>query len=328
MTSNKIKRDGKLPLNGLELPCYVLEDGRRIISGRGMQNVLKLSKVEDDKSEEQKPGGELTRFINSKWFNELIISDKNLEHFNPIICYKGHQKINGYEATALVDFCNIILEARKQGKINTARQALIADQCEILVRSFAKVGIIALIDEATGYQYEREKLELQAILQTFISDEILKWQRTFELSFYKEIFRLWNIPFTAENIRKKPMFIGKLTIELVYKNLPKGVFVLEKLKEKTPRTKGGHYRYKLHQSLTPEAGREALKKVITAIETLASISDTKRKFLRLVKEKYGQREIPFEDLDELPETKKVDKKTNMDMMLGAVLMVPPPPKGK
>jgi len=54
------------------------------------------------------------------------------------------------------------------------RQKIIADQCEILVRSFAKVGIIALVDEATGYQYEREKAELQVILKTYISEEILE----------------------------------------------------------------------------------------------------------------------------------------------------------
>jgi hypothetical protein len=227
----------------------------------------------------------------------LITSPEMLEHFQPIICYKGQQKINGYEATALVDFCNVLLQARLDDKIKTERQAIIADQCEILIRSFAKIGIIALVDEATGYQYEREKKELQAILKAFISEEILSWQKTFHDNFYKEIFRLWNIPFTAENIKRKPQFIGRLTNEFVYKNLPKGTFVLDKLKEKTPKTEGGNYRYRLHQSLTPEVGKEALKKVIYSIETLAAISDTKAKFKRLIQDRYGQRELPFDDIE-------------------------------
>ena len=92
-----------------------------------------------------------------------------------------------------------------------------------MVRSLAKVGIIALVDEATGYQYDREKLELQAILKLFISDEILEWQKTFHLGFYKEIFRLWNIPFTPENIKKKPPFVGMLTNELYIKTYQKAV---------------------------------------------------------------------------------------------------------
>jgi hypothetical protein len=120
-----------------------------------MQNVLKISNP-SEKSEELKPGAEINRFINTKWFKELITSDKSLESFNPIISYKGNQKINGYEATALVDFCNLMLEARKEDKIKTERQKIIAEQCEILIRSFAKVGIIALVDEATGYQYEAD----------------------------------------------------------------------------------------------------------------------------------------------------------------------------
>lgn len=58
------------------------------------------------------------------------------------------------------------------------------------MKGLYRVSIIALVDEVTGYQYQREAAELQAILQSFISQEIQDWQRTFELSFYKEIFRL------------------------------------------------------------------------------------------------------------------------------------------
>lgn len=294
----KITHEGELNLTDeITLPCYVLMDGTRILSGRGMQNALKLTDADSVNDTAKLSGVELARFIATKWFNSLITKPEMLEHFQPIICYKGQQKINGYEATALVDFCNVLLQARKDDKIKTDRQAIIADQCEILIRSFAKIGIIALVDEATGYQYEREKKELQAILKAFISDEILSWQKTFHDNFYKEIFRLWNIPFTAENIKRKPQFIGRLTNEFVYKNLPKGTFVLDKLKEKTPKTEGGNYRYRLHQSLTPEVGKEALKKVIYSIETLAAISDTKAKFKRLIQDRYGQRELPFDDIE-------------------------------
>jgi hypothetical protein len=61
--------------------------------------------------------------------------------------------------------------------------------------------------------------------------------------------------------------------------LPKGV--LEKLKEKTPKTQGGNYKHKLHQLLTTEVGREDLRKTINSIETLASISEDKPEFEKL-----------------------------------------------
>ena len=65
------------------------------------------------------------------------------------------------------------------------------------------------------------------------------------------------------------MFIGHLTNKFIYKNLPKGTFVLDALKENTPKTKGGNYKVRLHQSLTEDKGREALKKVLYSVEALA-----------------------------------------------------------
>ncbi len=232
----------------------------------------------------------------------FIFKGKEVDHFEPLICHNGSQKINGFEATTLIDICDGFLQARKEIKLS-ARQKIIADQCEILVRSFAKVGIIALIDEATGYQFDREKKELQAILKEFISDEIFEYQRQFQLSFYKEIFRLWDIPFTPKNIKRKPQFVGHITNRYVYSNLPKGSFVLDKLKSLTPKTKKGNRVYQFHRHLT-ESGKEALKKVLYSVETLASISDNKRQFDKLMQEKYGQKEIPFTDLETLDIPKK------------------------
>src|SRR3989339_200679 len=192
---NKVKYEGELPLGNYKIPCYVLEDGTRVLSARAMQNVLKM--VDEAEEGKQTAGTRLLRHLNQKSLKPYVYKEKELDHFKPLICYKGESKINGYEATILVDICDGILEARKHIHLSP-RQQIIATQCEILVRSFAKVGIISLIDEATGYQYDREKLELQTILKLFISEEILEWQKTFQLSFYKEIFRLWKIPFTPE----------------------------------------------------------------------------------------------------------------------------------
>lgn len=292
---NKIKYDGVLELtNDINIDCYVLEDSTRILSGNGMQIALNMI----DENELNPSGTRLARYLGQKSLEPFIYKGKEPGHFDPIICYKGEQKVNGYEATVLIDICDAFLQARKEISLS-ARQKIIADQCEILVRSFAKVGLIALIDESTGYQYDREKKELQTILKALVSDEILEYQQQFQLSFYREIFRLWEIPFTPQNIKRKPQFIGHLTNRFVYQNLPKGVFVLEKLKSKTPKTKGGNFKYRLHQSLTEDIGREALKKVLYSVEAIASISNTKKDFERLMNEKYGQKEIPFNDLESL-----------------------------
>lgn len=314
---NQIKYKGELNLGGFTLPCYVLEDGTRVLSARGMQQALKMSEDNDRTS------AKLTRYLTQKTLKPFIYNDKGVGHFAPLVCYDGEAKINGYEATTLVDVCDAFLEARKHIKLSP-RQSIIADQCEILVRAFAKVGIISLVDEATGYQNDREHLELQKILSAYISEEILKWQLTFTDDFYQQIYRLWNLPYIPKYIRNKPSFIGKLTSKYIYEQLPNGV--VEKIKEKTGKTDKGNWKYKWHQSLTPEIGREHLKRQIIEVTTLMSISRTKGEFEAHFERKYhksAQLEFDFmadmEIEEKTPIIKNVSvKKSEFDGLLSAM----------
>ena len=196
MAKREILYEGILDLAGIEIPCYVLDDGTRILSGRKMQEALKIVDVEDGK---QTAGTRLNRYLEQKTLEPFIYKGREQDHFKPIICYRGTQKINGYEATLLADLCDAFLEARKHISLSP-RQTIIAEQCEVLIRAFAKVGITALVDEATGYQYEREKDELQQILRKYISEELLPWQKRFPDIFYKELFRLNGWDYTVKGI--------------------------------------------------------------------------------------------------------------------------------
>lgn len=281
MNSRKIICEGEIILGETVIPCYVLEDGTRILSARGMQESLKM--VEEAEEGKSNSGTRLQRYLTQKSLESYIYKDKPKDYFVPIECYKGTQKINGYEATVLADICEAFLEARNHITLSP-RQKIIAEQCEILIRGFARVGIVGLIDEATGYQYERERFELRKILNAYVSDEILKWQLTFTDEFYKEIFRLWNLPFIPKYIKNKPSFIGKLTTKYIYDKLPIGV--VEKVKENVGKTANGNWKYKWHQSLTADIGREHLKKQITEVTTLMSISESKEQFDYLFNIKY------------------------------------------
>lgn len=295
---NKIECKGELKLGDFSIPCYVLENGTRVISGRGIQQSLKI--VENKNS-----GTKIGLILNNLTLKPFIFRNLDPAHFEPLECYDGVLKINGYEATVLVDICDGMLEARKHIEL-TDRQKIIADQCEVLVRSFAKVGIISLVDEATGYQYDRERFELQKILNAYISDEILKWQLTFTDDFYKNIYRLWGLPFVPKYIRNKPSFIGKLTSKYIYELLPQGV--VDKIKEKTGKTSKGNWKYKWYQSLTPEIGREHLKKQIIEVTTLMSISKTKEQFDELFQLKY--KTVPVQLQSEFEEDVEKDDVTD------------------
>lgn len=290
--------EGNLTIGETELKVAVLQDGTRLINYSGVFKAFGRTKrgaQKDGSRAENMPA-----FLNSKNLQEFVGQDL-LDVLAPLnyTTINGAQS-KGYDASILPMICKVYMDARASGKLKSQQEAQ-ARASEILLISLSKVGIIALVDEATGYQHEREKDALNMIFKTLISDEILSWQKQFHLSFYREIYKLWKIPFTERNIRYKPQFLGHLTNKYIYANLPKGSFVLDELKKRTPKSKKGNYKVRFHQSLTEDKGREALKKVLYTIEALASVSKDKREFNRLVNERYGQKEIPFTDLDELSE---------------------------
>jgi len=327
----RITHEGELDINGLKIPCFVLDDGTRVLSGRGMQEALRIrDKPEDNK---KRGGYILPTFFDSSAFKPLINNKLELAKSSPIICYKGNLKIHGYEATILADLCDLVLEARKQGAKFTKRQKIVADQCEVLMRAFAKVGIIALVDEATGYQYERERDELQKILKAYINDELLPWQKRFPDVYYKELFRLNGWDFTVTGIKKRPGVIGKWTNTLIYEQLPPGV--LNKLKEITPKSQSGNYSARFHQSLTVDVGEPQLSAQLNQVLALFYLSDSMEnmwhQFEKLKLRRGGQLEIPFE-FDDKGHTKENSQAkqtlSSFNQNLKKLMNVPPPQKNE
>lgn len=319
----KTKYKGELDLAGKKIPCYVLEDGTRVLSDRKSQEALGMV----DEGDKKTSGKRLVRYLEQKSLKPFLYKGKKVDHYDPIVCYDGNQKISGRRATLLIDICDAFLEARKHIKLDT-RQEIIAKESEIIVRTTAKVGIIALVDEATGYQYERERFELQKIFKLLVLEDGIfsELKKMFPLDYYKELFGVYDIPFTAENIRRKPRFIGWLTSELVYKNLPKGSFVLAKIKERTPKSLKGHYGKRFYRSLTP-IGRKALEERINTVKTLAWVSKSNRnKFRRLVKERYRlERNLPYIDLEaiDIKDGNRIAEKSDPDKLLDACINTPP-----
>lgn len=149
-----------------------------------------------------------------------------------------------------------------------------ADQCEILVRAFAKVGIIALVDEATGFQNVRGRDALARILEKFIAKEIRKWVKTFPADFYVELFRLrgWKFPTLPADQQKRPALVGMLTNNIVYERLAPGV--LEELKRLTPRDDKGRLKTHYHRRLTEDLGHPRLREHLAAVIALMKASTT------------------------------------------------------
>lgn len=267
----KIVHQGELKIGDLKIPCYVLDNGRRVLSGRGLQDALRLV---DDIPSSQKAGSRLPRLFENKSLIPFLNKHVKMDHLEPITCYEGKSKIHGYDAEILPSICEALLEARQDGKTNTPRISIIAAQCELLVRGFARVGITALIDEATGYQSYREKTALAEILEAFVAKELQPWLKTFPDEYYKNIYRIYNLPYPPKNkTQAKPGFIGKLTNDIVYSRLaPELLPELKKAATKAEK------KAKLHQFLTSDIGHPRLREHLASIVTLLKLSKTPEDF--------------------------------------------------
>jgi hypothetical protein len=234
--------DHPLRIGDIEIPCYVLEDDMRVLSQRGMQTGIGMS-ISGGTFGEQRMAG----FIDSLSQKGVNVNDLATRIRNPIKFRfpGGGRTAYGFEATILADICDAVLAARKQGVL-LHQQQHIADRCELLVRAFARVGIIALVDEATGFQRDRKKDALSRILEAFIAKELQPYLSTFPADFYQEMFRLRGMDYPNDTVRR-PRYFGLLTNDIVYDRLAPGV--LEELKKVNPnddvtgRRKHKHYKW-------------------------------------------------------------------------------------
>ncbi|RMA96910.1 P63C domain-containing protein [Priestia megaterium] len=262
---------GKIQLGDKGLRCAVLEDNSRVILYSevfdAFDRPVRGRRVINGVVKSELPG-----FIDASNLKPYISPELEDMLLNPVTYKaKNGRPVKGYKAEIIPLLCEVYLAARQAEKL-TKKQQPLAIASEILVRSLSKVGIVALVDEATGYQYERERRELHQILSAYINEELLPWTKQFPDEFYRHLFRLRGWKYEPSSV-KRPQYVGKLTMDLVYDQLPEGV--AEELKKKTPKSK------RLHQGLTEDVGNKHLQQQLTRVITLMKISSNWKEFMSL-----------------------------------------------
>ena len=249
--------DKPLVIGDIEIPCYVLEGETRVLSQRGMTLGVGLN---------PDVGFRMPQFMGSRAIKPFVSKDLMPALKSPILFKNpvGGGNAYGYPAPLLVDVCNAVLSARDAGVLAKAHHG-VARHAELLIRGLATVGIIALVDEATGYQEIKEKRALATILERIIAKELQPWTKTFPYEFYRQIARLKGWP--APDRAKKPSFYGHYTNDFVYSRLaPVILEELRKINPVIPEKK--RRRAKHHQWFTPEFGHPKLREHLAAIIAL------------------------------------------------------------
>lgn len=276
---------GSLNIVGLEVPCYVLDDGRKII-GRTSATEL-LTGI--------KGGGALEKYIAVRALEPFINKDLVLERFVPfrLLEVEGLERaVKGLPADLMIEVCQGFVAALQssldpsrdssQPKL-TDRQMQMAMKASIFLSACAKVGLEALIDEATGYQYERAEDALQVKLRAFIADELRAWEKTFPDELWVEFGRLtgWQ-----GSLNSRPKWWGKLVIELIYDTLDPDV--AEYLKNNKP-PPGVRW----HRQLTENIGVRALVSRCYEVIGMAKECHDMRELRDKVARHYGRQVVQF-----------------------------------
>lgn len=257
---------GEVRIGDKVIPCAVLEDGTRVLTQKGFLEAVGRS---------GRPAmGRGSAFDKLPPFLALdnlkpFISSELTRSTSPI----AFQAVNGgrawgYRAELLPQVCEVYLRARDEGGLLKAQEKF-ARACDLLMRGLARVGIVALVDEATGYQDVRDRQALQALLDRFLRKELAAWAKRFPDEFYEHIYRLrnWNWSGRAKN---PPQVVAAYTKNFVYERLAPGI--LSELQARNPANDKGNRRAKHHQWLTDEIGHPALAQHLHAVIVLMRVA--------------------------------------------------------
>ena len=292
--------DRLLIIGGVEIECYVLKGEERVLSQTGMLKGVKLPyggsperrgqhnliEPEDQQSVSPHNQTELGQdeaktpyFVAQEWLSPFISGELTARLNSPIpfTLPKGGPSAFGYPATLLVDTCEAIVKADQVGT-TTTRQAPIVERAISLMMGFAKTGINALVDEATGYQQMRHDRALRIFLNKHLSDRFSSWSKMFPHEFYSQILRLngWDGPGGIS----RPSVVGKYTNDIVCSRISQDL--LDELRVRNPVQPSGHRKHNHHQSLTEDLGVPELEEHLAIVIALMQASPDWASFLRFL----------------------------------------------
>jgi P63C domain len=274
----KATHTGQIVIAGRSLNCAVLETGKRLLTQETFLVAIGRAGKAKGKTGSFVVDG-VPPFLAADNLKPFISEDLR-QSTTPIFCRneKG-VRLAGYDAMLLPMVCEVYLKLRdhyrSQGKDVPTNQGHIVEACDLLMRGLSRVGIIALVDEATGYQEQRAKDELSKILEAYIVEELRPWIKTFPDEFFKQVYRLHGWPYRPGSA-KRPSYVGQLINKYIYEQLPPPV--LPELRKLNPITEGGYRKHKHFQYLTADTGNVHLDRQITAVTTIMKVSDGRHDF--------------------------------------------------
>jgi len=270
------KNVGVLKIGGAEIACAVLEDGRRVLSEREMIKALGRANA-GGQTYLRRGADQVPIYLAAKVLRPYFPEGFQVPtvHYIPFgkTAKTGTAAI-GVEASTLPVICQIWTDAWHDGKLRADQHAT-ARRADAIRKGLEHIGIIALVDEATGYEVDRVRGSLAAILEAFIDKELAAWCKTFPDEYYVNLCRLKKMPHKPGSAR--PGCFGGLTNNIVYERLAPGI--LDELRRINPIRESGQRSAKHHQWLTRQTGYLKLRDHLAKAVTLMEVTSTWEEFL-------------------------------------------------
>lgn len=253
MSRPKATCSGQL-FNGL-VDCYVLEDGQRIISQKGA--VRALSGGAED--------GKIGRYLSRLPSRFAGLAAGPAVEFTP----PNGGTAFGRDAEWFVDVLQAYVDAHFAGELHQSQEPLARNAAGIL-KALGKVGIIALIDEATGHQSQRQQGALGRLFDLMFRRELAPWRRMFKDSLILALCKLDDIRWTPGD--RQPGHLGS-TQEKIYND----ILGTEAAKEMQRRNPSPRHRKNHHQTLSAPV-QEYVRAQLDIVEVIANQSRDKEDF--------------------------------------------------
>jgi hypothetical protein len=287
-----------LDIAGTKLPCAVIQDAngiRRVLSENGITEAIlgtRSGASKRLKKAAEEDGALLPLFLAPGQLKSFITEELLNGPLKPIDYLDGDRVVRGYEATVLATVCDVWLKARAAGALQ-AQQLPKAQQAEVLARALMQTGIVALVDEATGYQAIRPRDALQAYLEKIIAKELAAWVKTFPDEFYENIYKLKNWPWPGMS-KNRYSVVAHYTNDLVYDRIAPGLRA--ELEKKNPKDEDGKRAVKNFQWLTSEIGHPLLAQHLYSLMMFQRLAIAQgygwNRFLRMVDQVHPKKTDP------------------------------------
>lgn len=275
----KASYSGTLRIGDIEFDCAIVKEGDRVIrlvsekkfmEAMGMYRSGALS----TRRSRNEAGAQTPLSLAHKNLKPFVDQHLGGVHFEPFRYITESGNIaHGITGEILPKVCEVWIDADRAGVLGE-RQKIIAAKADILFRSFAHIGVRALIDEATGYQYERPRRDLEEQLKKFLAEGLVRYVSGFPHDYLKHLCRLRGVELRAD--MRLPKYFGILTGNLVYKRIAPGL--LQALKDR--RAERGKPGNKLYQWTSEDIGYPALMLHLGTVVGLMKLHTNYNDFVR------------------------------------------------